>query len=219
MSQAARVARRSARVMLQMYKEWDPKIQAHAKKMGATCKPGCNACCNLPASMSLPEGIAIAEYLMNLPGWTQRRAALERACRYQVNLMASLELWHEENRKAFFSRSLACVFLRDGMCSIYPVRPSVCRVHYAVTPPENCKLGAADPVVATIDFRELDFQMGLAAASELGEIVGGPIPVTMAIAFWRLGVSFDVDREAVRKATWTDAKVTVEGFQRKGGFL
>lgn len=211
MSQAERKARRSGRAMLQMYREWDPRIQAQARTMGATCRPGCHHCCNLPASMALSEAVAIADHLMASSDWPERRRELEKACRGQVNLMAGLDLFNKANREAFFMRQVPCIFLSDGKCSVYPVRPLVCRLHYAVTPPENCKLGAADPTVGTINFGPLEMNIGLEVATDFGEVTGGPIPVTFTLALWRLGVRFDVDPEAVRKATWNDAKVTRDG--------
>jgi Fe-S-cluster containining protein len=43
----------------------------------------------------------------------------------------------------------------DGACSVYPIRPSVCRKHLVVSPAADCAQIGATPVPVTIPMAEL----------------------------------------------------------------
>lgn len=45
-----------------------------------------------------------------------------------------------DEKSILFADCSACVFLKDNKCSIYPVRPGACRIHYVITPAENCNV-------------------------------------------------------------------------------
>ena len=47
--------------------------------------------------------------------------------------------------KAAWGRRILCAFNVDGACSIYPVRPTVCRLAHALDTAEHCHAGAAQP--------------------------------------------------------------------------
>ena len=59
---------------------------------------------------------------------------------------AQVELPDRAISKAYFREQIACPFLEDEGCSIYPVRPSICREYMVVSPPQNC----GDPYAKTI---------------------------------------------------------------------
>jgi Fe-S-cluster containining protein len=40
--------------------------------------------------------------------------------------------------KAYYAQRIDCPFLENECCSIYPVRPSMCREYLMVSPPEYC---------------------------------------------------------------------------------
>ncbi len=193
MSQDARALRRAGKVVLRLYQDYEPRVTAKiAEKYQVTCSRGCNHCCHLPASASLPEMAPIVESLAGRTDWNTRRREMERAVRAQLPIMAEVAFWQVEKRQAFFERRMPCVFLRGGECSVYDQRPAVCRYHYAVTPPENCAHGAADPRVATVNLEKVVTSVQLAGAQELGVVLMAPIPVTLVWAARKLGVKFDV---------------------------
>ena len=91
-------------------------------KKGIQCKTGCTACCFIDIDISFDEVAAIINYCdHNGIGidkeYLKKQAAVGR------------------KKYSEFSR---CVFLKDNMCSIYPVRPTACRKHWVKTDPSLC---------------------------------------------------------------------------------
>lgn len=84
------------------------------------CGPGCSTCCVVNVSTLLPEGIAIARHIRS-QGAVVEKAAVDR-----------LEaLWREvrgidDDDRLYMRRP--CAFIDEsGSCSIYPLRPLLCR--------------------------------------------------------------------------------------------
>ena len=74
----------------------------------------------------------------------------------KVGLLDELEQWWCTDKgqfndravsKTYFSEQIACPFLEDESCSIYPVRPSICREYIVYSPPEYC----VDPFTNSIE--------------------------------------------------------------------
>ena len=91
-------------------------------KKDIRCKTGCTACCFIDVDISFDEVAAIINYCDH--------NGIEIDKEY-------LEKQAAVGRKKYseFSR---CVFLKDNMCSIYPVRPIACRKHWVKTDPSFC---------------------------------------------------------------------------------
>lgn len=91
-------------------------------KKDIQCKAGCTACCFIDVDVSFDEVAAIINYC--------NQNAIEIDKDY-------LEKQAAAGRKKF-SEFSKCVFLKDKMCSIYPVRPIACRKHWVKTDPSLC---------------------------------------------------------------------------------
>ncbi len=208
MSQDERRAKRAGKVVLQLYREYAPTVADAAERMGVTCKEGCAHCCMLPATATIPEMVPVVEYLVGRCDWNRRRPALERELTLQLAAFAGVNALDPIERKRFFTRQLPCAFLtKDKRCEIYAVRPTVCRYHMVVSPPENCALGAGDPTVARVDLRKIENTVAVHAAQALGELTGGPIALAFVLAAKLLGVKLDVDRELMRRVTMVRIEV------------
>lgn len=92
------------------------------------CRTGCNHCCNLVVSTSLPEAmhmvVAIGEarMLAMIPAWIVDAKFLARATEQEVQ-----NYWRP------------CSMLStEGLCSIYDQRPFSCRSHVSFSDPEQC---------------------------------------------------------------------------------
>jgi Fe-S-cluster containining protein len=91
-------------------------------KKGIQCKTGCTACCFIDVDISFDEVDTIINYC--------RENAIEIDKEYLKKQAAV-------GRKKY-SEVSRCVFLKDNMCSIYPVRPIACRKHWVKTDPSLC---------------------------------------------------------------------------------
>jgi Fe-S-cluster containining protein len=109
-----------------------------------SCRKGCDHCCYMFAETGIGEALHIA---VEVARWEDRR-----------EVMRAL-FWHasEQTRPGmtkgkWFEQHVPCPFLtKDHLCRIYDRRPAACRCHIVVSPPENCALGAKDPITARLD--------------------------------------------------------------------
>jgi len=125
MSQAATSAKASQRVhWLQRAAD---EVGRGAEKAGVTpCKRGCSHCCHIPALVSRPEAVEIARVsgrkLATAPANTIRvRDAIEKA---DEKVLRGVPWLHHYGTP--------CPFLANDECSVWQVRPLVCRYHYSL---------------------------------------------------------------------------------------
>lgn len=117
------------------------------------CGPGCSACCaNIPA-VHMGESLTIARYLARPENDPTRVAFLTRFDVWRAALGDLVDRWIVASAAAdvevgkrlaieAWKRNVMCAFLDDGKCSIYPVRPAVCREHHAVDTAAGCTIDA-----------------------------------------------------------------------------
>jgi len=86
------------------------------------CKTGCTACCFIDVDVSGDEAAVIINYC--------KENGIEIDKEYLTEQAAA-------GRKTYSNLS-RCVFLKDNLCSIYPVRPIACRKHWVKTDPALC---------------------------------------------------------------------------------
>lgn len=116
-----------------------------------TCRPGCSWCCRQPVFISPLEGAAIREAVRNARRTDEVR---RRTAAYLTELEARsgsrnalLTLLHAAQGKArtpaHAQRAAVfgpeCPFLDNAMCSIYPVRPLMCREHVSFDDVAKCE--------------------------------------------------------------------------------
>ena len=95
------------------------------------CKAGCGSCCIVNVSVLLPEALSIIEYL-EAQSWHVSKDFLANLDRIWPRICGV----DAEER---LSMRQSCVFLDEtGSCSIYPVRPLLCR-GVTSTSSESCK--------------------------------------------------------------------------------
>ena len=86
------------------------------------CKAGCTACCFIDVDVSGDEAATIINYCRENDISIDKDYLLKQAA---------------VGRKSYSELS-RCVFLKDNLCSIYPVRPIACRKHWVKTDPALC---------------------------------------------------------------------------------
>jgi hypothetical protein len=114
------------------------------------CGNGCTGCCEELVIVSDPEARAVARWLERPENSGARAAFLDAYPRWRAaagdapERLAALTV-HNRDRAAYAEAHVAywrtrtlCAFNQAGSCTIYPVRPLVCRDAHAVGTNERC---------------------------------------------------------------------------------
>ena len=98
------------------------------------CKPGCHFCCyNLPA-ITPPEALLMGHYVEQTFS-DQKKEELADSIDKILKHIDGLSPYEV----IMMRHELPCIFLENGMCSVYQVRPVVCRTCTS-TSAEHCKM-------------------------------------------------------------------------------
>lgn len=124
---------------------------AYAAKQGLTiaCQEGCHGCCENLIIAHQPEAIAVAQWLSEpanhavrdrfldaYHGW--REALGDLGDRIQDALDRGDSERYEDLARQAWRRRVLCPFNHERRCTIYPVRPNVCREGHALNTHEHC---------------------------------------------------------------------------------
>jgi hypothetical protein len=131
-----------------MHAQLDESIARRDAQIGArlACHKGCTACCLSPVLVTEGEAVAVAKWLRE-PERAGIRARFDAA--YTVWRGKLGELVAEASQPRDPEENLAwcmkakqrdamCAFNHEGACSIYPVRPALCRKTHALYTNEHC---------------------------------------------------------------------------------
>lgn len=111
------------------------------------CGAGCAFCCSMRVSASVPEILALADFMRRTFGEDDLHAARERIDRHRAQ-------WEALAPKERLTARIPCPLLVENRCSVYEARPLCCRGwnSYDATPCEQNhnqpKLGAEAPAFA-----------------------------------------------------------------------
>lgn len=116
--------------------------------MPKACHAGCSACCHQIVDVLNREASLVTDFVAQEMPAPQRERAREQADAWLRTFNGvtraatpAAPLRPEEVNAArveFRRRREACPFLIGGQCTIYPVRPVICRSHIVETDPEAC---------------------------------------------------------------------------------
>jgi Fe-S-cluster containining protein len=129
-----------------MHAQLDDAIARRDAEIGArmACGKGCNQCCASPVLITEGEAIAVAEHLRE---HADVRARFEAAYPTWRDKVGDLVDHAADQRDAEQTRAWAlrvqerhamCAFNHEGACSIYPVRPALCRKAHALDTNQYC---------------------------------------------------------------------------------
>jgi Fe-S-cluster containining protein len=135
---------------------------AAARRIGTplACGPGCTGCCEELVMVWKPEALRVARWL-NLPeNAATKQWFLDGYPGWKARVGDAPEQLNERFRRdddaghlalyiAHWKRRILCAFNRDGMCTIYDVRPLVCRNAHAVGTAARCYGDCADEAPPT----------------------------------------------------------------------
>lgn len=163
-----------------------------------SCAKGCGACCRQLIPLAHAEAREIAALVGGLPEPRRSEvtgrfeAALRRV--EEAGLLPALEgrdgrLFNEavDLGLAYLRLGIACPFLEDEACSIYPERPIACREYLVSSPPERC----APPTAETIEAVPLPTRVWAEAAREEKGVPGSDpapcVPLVVALRWAAAG--------------------------------
>jgi len=120
--------------------------QGHA----IACTAGCSDCCRQVPAVFAGEAITIARWLDRPEQAEAKQRFLARFPAWTAALADLLEQWLDAAiardvaaagaaHAAMYRRGVMCPFNHEGLCSIYEVRPSICRYAHALDTAEHCK--------------------------------------------------------------------------------
>lgn len=182
----------------------ETKVKAAERDIHITCGKGCDACCSQPITGSFFEGVLIESYLEANPKvkeqflskydiWRSRIGdpkeygqTMQSALRALVNGSRDVSD-HVSNAVNNFNQSekTNCPFLEEHSCSIYPVRPVVCRQLLSIDNPIKCQTGEQSRLLRSGDIDEFTYRKLPPLLIHLGRSFGFPgivnsvLPITV----------------------------------------
>lgn len=131
---------------------------AHELPRPIACGPGCSFCCMNQVQVTPPEALLIGHHLAATRPPTEIEALLAR-----VAAILALTAGKTRREVAVMRRELPCPLLREGLCSVYPVRPLACRAMHALDKARcEASLAAADLVPDEYYPHHHDFALAVA---------------------------------------------------------
>lgn len=127
------------RVTLQVFEAVDEEISIELFRLRdergiiPSCRRGCSACCRQRIPTPLPEAYTIAQHIRKTFNKNELADLKDRLATWFLWIKEDLPRYLNEDidiDAAFYNYGLFCPLLLDGACSIYPVRPLVCRGHH-----------------------------------------------------------------------------------------
>lgn len=92
------------------------RLVQQAQSAAIACQPGCSHCCHAEVKVLAPEVFAIAREIHNLPAPMVDKIKQRLA-----------EHANQDRKASAWNQRPACPFLENHLCTIYAIRPAVCR--------------------------------------------------------------------------------------------
>lgn len=133
---------------------------AHRLGLKVSCRMGCAHCCRQLVPLSASEAAMVFEFVKTTA--EPRKSKICNRFSAAVAHLDKIGLHSELKRlddpavsdeeqmaitRKYFEQQIACPFLENECCSIYAVRPSMCREYLVCSPADNCR----DPYGKRID--------------------------------------------------------------------
>jgi Fe-S-cluster containining protein len=120
-----------------LYQHGEKLVNVIEREKGITqhieCKSGCSYCCYAQVSLTPPEAFLISSYIRDNYSLKNMDLLMKRTSN---NIRLTRDKSLEERIKVW--GKTPCIFLEDTKCSIYDVRPFICRAWHSLSA-EQCK--------------------------------------------------------------------------------
>ena len=153
-----------------LHEQVDAGVDARAQaieRAGAkvACERGCTGCCEEPIMVFRPEAARVWRWLERPENRDAKAAFLAAYPKWKAQIGAVSDKLSElfatdpQNFVAHhvdaWRKGVLCAFNQDGACTVYPVRPIICRTGHALDTNEHCS-GAAEGNAKRATFVPLD---------------------------------------------------------------
>lgn len=146
------------------------------------CGPGCSYCCHSQIHVLPIEALLILSFLSEC--FTRKQIL-----RLMDRIEQRLQRTREKSLGSLFliKKELPCIFLENGICSIYHVRPFICRAWNSMDSSLCEKIfnsGKFDDEIASSSARNLVFESSRSLFSDFGKqlkLETGPFEMTQAV--------------------------------------
>ena len=187
-----------------LHEEMDAGVAARERAIAGSghtlaCARGCSACCEIVLMSYETEALAVARWLARpeqhaarahfaaaYPRWRDAVGDLADRARDSAARGDAEGVGAAASEAAL--RHVLCAFNRDGACTVYEVRPNVCRGCHALDTAEHCTAGGAErPTV--MEFPPLDEFMAKTRPLHMAAhaaLRGGAAPEPLCDAVHRL---------------------------------
>jgi Fe-S-cluster containining protein len=163
------------------------------------CRAGCSACCEQLVMIWAGEAELIADWLRAPENADIRQKFVDAYASWRDALGDSIDriiaFTDAGDTKEQFAalvahwrRHVVCAFNRDGLCTIYPVRPVLCRSYHALDTSDNCRPADDTGSAATHmyfkpleEFLDKTRSLAMAVHHAVGGPKGRPEPLCTAV--------------------------------------
>ena len=97
------------------------------------CKPGCHYCCFNQPVVTPPEALLTGHHIEQTFTDQEKQGLIHR-----IKNVVEVTNGKTPDEIAMIRHELPCIFLKDGKCMVYKVRPAVCRTCTSIDA-EHCK--------------------------------------------------------------------------------
>jgi hypothetical protein len=112
----------------------------------SVCQAGCDFCCHNQVELTAPEALLLGSFLMDRLSPANLQLLLERVETSLARRAGKTKIQLAARRAQF-----PCPLLEDGRCSVYEVRPLMCRAMHSLEV-DACRREFADPALNLVQF-------------------------------------------------------------------
>lgn len=160
----------ASRVAAFIHQQLDMGVDARAQAIARStvklaCERGCTGCCEEPIMVFRPEAARVSQWLGQpeneaaraafIAAYSDWNARIGDAARTLSELFVAEPRNYIAHHVEAWRKGVLCAFNRDGDCTVYPVRPTVCRTGHALETNEHCS-GASETPATRATFVPLD---------------------------------------------------------------
>lgn len=196
----------SLRLLESLYGAIDRSMASLYERSDVPCKKGCSDCCYQLVTASIAE----AAYVL-LPIIKDAEARKYHNENRSPKIAEQAKLMETSTVDSWWQGVHPCVFLSNGICSVYERRPVACRSCAVVGTAERCKIGSIKKVMK-FDYREMTregIKVSVEVCKNLGiPAVTTPFPQALMLATILLTRGVEQFRSVIRGTIYEDPLAT-----------